>query len=118
MTERMLVKPVPEGFLDQMIGEGEKLPAFVWRAAFASRLGGEGEFSAQLGRIGVPTLIVWGDRDARYSRTEQEALLAAIPKSQLVVYEGAGHLLPWEEPERFAADVVAFVERLPTPAGS
>jgi len=28
------------------------------------------------------------------------------------VYEKAGHGLHWEEPERFAGDLVAFAERL------
>jgi pimeloyl-ACP methyl ester carboxylesterase len=31
-----------------------------------------------------------------------------------VVYENAGHALHWEEPERFAADLVAFATRLVT----
>lgn len=30
----------------------------------------------------------------------------------LLVYENAGHALHWEDPARFAADLVAFVERL------
>jgi pimeloyl-ACP methyl ester carboxylesterase len=28
-----------------------------------------------------------------------------------MVYAGGGHALHWEEPRRFAADLVAFVER-------
>ena len=43
---------------------------------------------------------------------DQDALLAAIAGSRLVVYESAGHALHWEEPERFAADLVAFAESL------
>jgi pimeloyl-ACP methyl ester carboxylesterase len=60
----------------------------------------------------APTLILWGDRDGLCSRGDQEALLAAIAGSRLVVYEGAGHGLHWEEPERFAADLVAFCKVL------
>jgi pimeloyl-ACP methyl ester carboxylesterase len=33
-----------------------------------------------------------------------------ITGSQLLVYENAGHGLHWEEPERLAADVTAFVK--------
>ena len=59
-----------------------------------------------------PTLIVWGDRDALSPRRDQDALLTTISGSRLVVYEGAGHALHWEQPERFAADLVAFAKSL------
>jgi non-heme chloroperoxidase len=36
----------------------------------------------------------------------------AIVGSQLVVYPGAGHSPHWEEPNRFASDLVSFVEGL------
>jgi pimeloyl-ACP methyl ester carboxylesterase len=104
--ESTLARPVPPAFLEAMIRESLKVPARVWRAAFAGFL--EDECAGELGRIRAATLILWGDRDAICSRRDQDALLAAIPGSRLVVYEGAGHGLHWEEPERFAADLVAF----------
>ena len=50
--------------------------------------------------------------DAFCPRTDQERLLAEITGARLMVYERAGHALHWEEPERFAADLVAFAENL------
>lgn len=110
MTESMLTRPVPPAFLEAAVREGLKVPAFVWKAAFESRRSLEGDYSAELSRIRAPTLIVWGDQDARYSRGEQDALASAIAGSRLVVYPGAGHNLHWEEPQRFASDLVSFVE--------
>jgi pimeloyl-ACP methyl ester carboxylesterase len=52
---------------------------------------------------------IWGDRDVRYPRSEQETIAAAIPDSRLVVYPGAGHLLHVEEPDRVASDLVTFI---------
>ena len=112
MTESMLLQPVPQAFVDAAIGEGLKVPAFVWKAAVESRWRLEGDYSADLGRIKAPTLIVWGDQDARYPRGEQDALASAIAGSRLLVYPGAGHLLHWEEPQRFASDLRTFVEGL------
>ena len=86
------------------------MPAHIWRAALGDLLATD--HSAELRTIRAPTLIVWGDRDALFSRSDQEALAAAIAGSQLVVYPGAGHALHWEKPDRFAADLTAFAESL------
>jgi len=96
--------------LDVVVGESLKAPARVWRAAWQAIM--ETDYSADLGRIQASTLIVWGDQDPLCPRGEQEALTVAIPDSRLIVYAGGGHNLHWEEPERFAADLVAFTEGL------
>lgn len=103
-----LAQPVPAAFLDAMMRESFKVPARVWRAVVEAFVADE--FSAELGAIAVPTLVVWGDQDVTCPRSEQEALAATIVGSRLVVYPGAGHALHWEEPARFAADLAAFVE--------
>jgi pimeloyl-ACP methyl ester carboxylesterase len=103
-------RPAPEAFLETVVQESLKVPARVWRASFEGFL--EYDLTAELGRIGVPALVLWGDQDVFCSRADQEALVGGIPDSRLVVYEGTGHALHWEEPERFAADVVTFVAGL------
>lgn len=112
MTESALAQPVPRTFVDAAVRESLKVPALVWKAAFESRWRLEGDYSAELTEITAPTLIVWGDQDARYARGEQKALAAAIAGSRLLVYHGAGHLLHWEEPQRFASDLLVFVQGL------
>lgn len=104
-----LAHPMPQRFLETVVQESLKVPARVWRAALEALL--ETDFSGELGKIRAPTLIVWGDQDAFCPRSDQE-VLAAIAGSQLVVYPGAGHALHWEEPDHFAADLVAFAETL------
>jgi pimeloyl-ACP methyl ester carboxylesterase len=70
------------------------------------------DYSAELGKIAAPTLIIWGDQDPLCPRGEQEALAAGIVDARLVVYPGGGHNVHWEEPERFADDLAAFCQRL------
>jgi non-heme chloroperoxidase len=106
----MLAQPVPQTLLDTVVQESLKVPARVWRAAFAALL--DTDFSGELGKITAPTLIVWGDQDVFFLRHEQETLAAAIAGAQLVAYPGAGHGFHWEEPARFAADLVAFTAHL------
>jgi len=67
------------------------------------------DFTARLSNIAVPTLIVWGEHDAICLREEQQVLAAAIHDAKLVSYAEAGHAPHWEEPERFAADLLDFV---------
>jgi pimeloyl-ACP methyl ester carboxylesterase len=112
MTEAMIVQPIPRAFLDTVVAEGQKVPAHVWRAVLESRWRLEGDFSEQLDQIQAPTLIFWGDQDARYPRSAQEALVSAIPGSRWVIYAGAGHMPHWEQPERFASDLVDFCDQV------
>ena len=109
--ESTLAQPVPPAFIDTIVAESLKVPARVWRAAL--REGHlEADIAGELGAIEAPALIVWGDQDATHSRSEQEALVEVIGDARLIVYAHAGHALHWEEPARFAADLVAFVEGL------
>jgi pimeloyl-ACP methyl ester carboxylesterase len=105
----ILARPVPQAFLDTLVGENLKVPARVWREAFEGLL--QDDHSAELQAIQAPALILWGDRDALIGRDQQEVLASGIHNSELTAYAGGGHALHWEEPRRFAADLVAFVER-------
>jgi non-heme chloroperoxidase len=109
--ESTLAQPVVPAFIEVIVAESLKAPARVWRAAL--REGHlEANIAGELGGIAAPTLIVSGACDAILPESEARALAAAIPGSRLVVYAGAGHAVHWEEPERFAAELASFVERL------
>lgn len=100
-------RPLPAGFLETMTGEALRVPAHVWREIAA---GLESPDDAdKLRSIKVPTLVFWGDRDGMMTRAGQDALVAGIPKARLLVYPETGHALHWEQPERFARDLLAFL---------
>lgn len=101
---------VPPEFFERLIDESRKAPARVWRDAFRAII--ESRASDAAGRITVPTLLLWGDRDALVPRAEQESLQAAIARSELVVCEGSGHSPNWERPEWVAEKIATFAERL------
>jgi pimeloyl-ACP methyl ester carboxylesterase len=101
-----IYRPVPEEFLDRAVAESLKLPARVWRAVMAGMLATGA--ASDLGKLGIPTLILWGERDSCFARSEQEALAAAIPGAVLKVYPETGHALHWERPEEFVRDLEAF----------
>jgi pimeloyl-ACP methyl ester carboxylesterase len=105
-----LAQPVPTTFFETIVQESLKVPARVWQATFSTFL--QEDWSAELGKITAPTLIIWGDRDRYCPRSDQDLLTTAIPNSRLLIYAGAGHDPHWEEPERFATDLTAFTNAL------
>jgi non-heme chloroperoxidase len=110
VTESIIVRPVPQSFIETLVRESLKVPARVWKATFEGLM--EDESSEELDKIWAPTLILWGDRDTILPRSDQEAYATAIPRARLVIYPGAGHAFYWEEPQRVASDLVAFLEAI------
>ena len=54
-----------------------------------------------LPRIAVPTLLIWGELDARSPLSVARKFERAIPGAQLVVIPGCGHVSNLEAPRRF-----------------
>ena len=61
-----------------------------------------------LPRIAVPTLLIWGELDARSPLTVARQFEEAIPDAKLVVIPGAGHVSNLEQPELFNDAVREF----------
>lgn len=71
----------------------------------------------ELRKIGVPTLIVYGDRDASAPPDLTGRKPAAlIEGAALTVHQGAGHGLYASDHEALNADIVAFVMGRADPA--
>jgi 3-oxoadipate enol-lactonase len=60
-------------------------------------------------QIAAPTLVVHGDADRIVSYENGVALARRIPGSRFERFEGAGHLLFLEEPDRFNGMVASFL---------
>ena len=102
--------PVAPGLVETMVDECLRTPAATWKGAFRGLL--EDDFAAELGRIGVPVLLPWGDADSFVPEEDQRRLLRALPRATRSVYHGVGHALHWERPARFAAELARFVAAL------
>ena len=109
--ENTIARPIPAAAFEKLVRDALKVPAHVWKEAYKNRM--NEDFTSEIRKIQAPTLIIWGDRDKKTSRNEQEALLNGIPNSRLLVYQGTGHEPHYEEPERFASNLVTFVEDIP-----
>ncbi|NBE50790.1 bifunctional 3-oxoadipate enol-lactonase/4-carboxymuconolactone decarboxylase PcaDC [Streptomyces boluensis] len=56
------------------------------------------DIRGELGRIGVPTLVLVGSEDQVTGPAEARTLVAGIPDARLAVVPGASHLAPVEQP--------------------
>jgi pimeloyl-ACP methyl ester carboxylesterase len=103
-----LARPMDPVHFDTIVAETLKVPAFVWHDVFQGFLATD-DFTGELANVSVPTLLVWGDRDTYTLRAAQDRLLQVIPGARFIIYEGYGHAFHWEDPKRFAADLVRFL---------
>jgi pimeloyl-ACP methyl ester carboxylesterase len=79
--------------------------------AWAQRaMGARPDSSALLRATDVPTLIVRGEQDAIVPAEEADALVALMPKAEVVTLSGAGHLPPLETPDEFSAALARWLE--------
>jgi pimeloyl-ACP methyl ester carboxylesterase len=66
------------------------------------------DFRDLLPQIRVPTLLVWGEADARSPMSIAHQFHDAIPDARLAVIAGAGHISNFEAPAQFNAAVRDF----------
>ncbi|MEM7287281.1 MAG: alpha/beta hydrolase [Actinomycetota bacterium] len=69
----------------------------------------------RLADIEVPTVVVCGDRDLLTSLSENREIADATG-GELVIAEGAGHLVIWEQPDLVAGAAASLVTRITTTA--
>ena len=114
------VAHVPGLFADQpqpdVVAEMERIMADVRPDSMrrTMELVAECDLSDLLPRISVPTLLIWGDQDARspvevVGRQFQDA----VPGAELALIPGAGHLSNLEQPAHFNRAVRDFCRAHP-----
>jgi pimeloyl-ACP methyl ester carboxylesterase len=72
----------------------------------------EADLRTVLPSVQVPTLLIWGDEDVRSPLTVAADLQMRMAGSRLLVINGAGHLSHVEAPDRFNAEVRAFLDSI------
>ncbi len=102
--------PAVPGILETASAESQKVPARVWKAAFAPLL--TMAILNQLHRVPAPVRLIWGENDEMALCSDQAALLNAFRQAELITHRGAGHAMHWEDPERVANEISEFVRSL------
>lgn len=104
-----LSKNIDASVFNTYVNESSKLPARVWKAAMNGLM--SADYCSELRKIDIPTLVIWGEKDAIVPETDQDILSSGIKKSRLIIYKNTGHAVHWEEPSRFANDLINFINK-------
>jgi pimeloyl-ACP methyl ester carboxylesterase len=68
------------------------------------------DHTALLQTLHVPTLVMWGDRDALIPVSDAQRFASDIPGARAHIYEGLGHVPMEEDGPRTAADAREFLD--------
>jgi pimeloyl-ACP methyl ester carboxylesterase len=94
------------------LADRERRKAFL--STLRSVVGTEGQRVAAADRLylaaALPLLILWGERDPIIPVAHAEATHAALPGSQLEIFEDTGHVPQLERPGRFVAALQRFLD--------
>lgn len=61
-----------------------------------------------LGKIAMPTLLIWGAQDALIPLEAGRKMNSLIKNSKLIIFDSCGHLPQEEMPERTVAEIMNF----------
>ncbi len=66
-------------------------------------------YEGRLAALGVPAKVIWGEDDPFAPVAGAHRLHAELTGSELVVIDGAGHFVVEDAPERYGAELGAFL---------
>lgn len=101
-------RPAEVAAIERLIGGETRLPACYIRQNEACQ---NHDTLLQLARIAQPTLVMGGSVDPICSPTATKALAAGLPDATLEMFDGASHFFLLEQPERFNALLVEWLDR-------
>ena len=105
----------PDPLVRDRVNWLDNLPGVANSGQMGGALFEQGLTSYRFGRperITMPLLFIAGGKDFQTAIAPQRALAAKVNDGRVIVYPNAGHFMFADEPERFAADVAAFVRRV------
>lgn len=108
VIDLLTASPLPERERELFRSLGLMVPAYVRRAMVNRRLGNQDLVE----RLSLPVLFALGAEDNPFQLEDAAELAASRENVNLTVYEGAGHSVFLEQPERFNTELRRFAERV------
>ncbi|MBK9715197.1 MAG: alpha/beta hydrolase [Kouleothrix sp.] len=102
-------RQIPLSFMPILFGDALRAGiGTIWKAANELLVT---DLRPKLERIGAPTLVVWGERDAIIPLEVGRRLSQHLRYDELVVIKGAGHNPMWDCPGAFNTVIAEFMTR-------
>lgn len=95
---------LPEEDIVTLLRNRQTTALFTWKPFMHNP-----KLRQRLGRINIPTLVVWGDSDKIVTPEYGRALAREIPGAKFVSLASAGHYPYLEQPEAFTGTVIPFL---------
>lgn len=105
-----IANPIDSVYLEEIINEGMKISMQVFQKICQETL--TANLLDSIKNINKPVWVLWGDQDGVCLKPGQEAFARNLKKGKLIIYEGIGHALHWEAPERFVKDLMEFIQSI------
>jgi pimeloyl-ACP methyl ester carboxylesterase len=102
-----LSKSIDSSYFNTLVDESMKMPIPIFKMVLKELMAVD--YTEQLKSIKQPVLVFWGAKDAFFLREGQEKLVENIKQAKWIVYQDTGHAPHWEEPQRFAKDLIEFI---------
>ncbi|MFY7963050.1 MAG: alpha/beta fold hydrolase [Elsteraceae bacterium] len=101
-------------FIDNFMKPGNLAGGFAWyRAAHAGRIAMMEGRLPPAPRIALPTCVRWSDHDPIFPYAWTDRLGETFADLDLAPFPGVGHFPHREDPDRAAAEIAAFFNKLP-----
>lgn len=102
-------RAVDAAFLMRMRAEAAAIPASIWKGIL--RGFADTDLTDMARQVARPVLCIGGSDDALFDASHRRALLQAFENAQGFVLEDHGHNPHWEDPDKVADLILAFLER-------
>ncbi len=108
-VENALSSDPPDAIVERILAHRRQTDQPL--SAWLSQVGAGMTFDAwdRLPELRIPTLVLHGTGDVVVDPANADLLAARIPGARLELFPACGHLLFWEEPERFVEVVGEFL---------
>ena len=108
-VENALAPDPPEAMVERILAH--RLATAQPPSAWLSQAAAGAAFDAwdRLPALAMPTLVVHGTADVVVDPANAQLLAERIPNARLELFHGCGHLLFWEQPDRFVGVVGEFL---------